>query len=458
MHNLKYRTFSICAHVLFWFICCLLLIALVQAPMVILQDIDSGTTSPTGAYRWLDVANQAYSSAYRNSYNYTQATVTIEYTALGETFNGSLVAANLKPNFAYQLKLVGIPGTTSNEKIGLCGRWWQEEWNGSAWTNGQNLNNKGDGSSPNPNDATYFMRKNITNPTSPTGYKYRYTGYLVFEYFITDLCGNATFYFQANSSYHVLWKTTQRSWTDDDGPQISTTFDVNTSLPAYDVDYPIQNVVLFGEWERLPVGGIFLAAGNYTAEIILTEESFHGDGGADAGNWAGAMGTIINFLLSYGDTTAPSLSAIALTTSSPVDTDPLFGWENFTCTVTDDGSGVDHVSLYLDSSPVLMGNIGSTYYYNTTLASGSTEYYINVSDNVGNTKTSPIETIAIPPNWDVYLDANHRCDGFDVTDLSLQWLAGDGTSKGWSRADINNDGYINGWDVSYFSLYWCEIW
>ena len=32
----------------------------VNAVTVSLEDIDSGLTSPTGIYRWLDVANQPY--------------------------------------------------------------------------------------------------------------------------------------------------------------------------------------------------------------------------------------------------------------------------------------------------------------------------------------------------------------------------------------------------------------
>ena len=54
-------------------------------------------------------------------------------------------------------------------------------------------------------------------------------------------------------------------------------------------------VSIFGEWERLPVDGIFLQPGDYIAELILTEESFHGSGGTFAGNWAAAMGTDIEF-------------------------------------------------------------------------------------------------------------------------------------------------------------------
>jgi len=262
-----------------------------------LEDIDSGLTSPTGDYRWLDIANQSYSDSYRNIYNYTLASVVVKYEEICDVLQCTLNATNLKPNFAYQLKLSGLSGTPSNELIGLAGRWWQEEWNGTSWSNGQNLNNKGNGSSPNPNDILYFSRKNITNATSPTGLKYRYTGYLVFDYFITNEYGNATKNFEANSSYHVLWKTSQQTRTADDGPLISTIFDANTSSPAYDTDYPLQIVDLFGEWERLPVGGIFLQPGYYSAQLVLTEESFHGDGGSFAGNWAAAMGGNIQFTI-----------------------------------------------------------------------------------------------------------------------------------------------------------------
>ena len=261
-----------------------------------LADIDSGLTSPTGDYRWRDVADQLYNSTYRDSYNYPKAFVQVEFDPVGSSLHGTLTALNLKPNFAYQLKLVGTPGSAGNEPIGLAGRWWQEMWDGSNWTNGQNLNNKGDGSSPNPNDLVYFQRRDVTDPASPTGYLYRYTGYLVFDYFITDGAGDAVVEFDTDSSYHVLWKTSQRARTDDDGPVTSTTFDADDS-PAYDDtggdDYPLKTVEVFGEWERLPVGGVYLQPGDYQVQIILTEESFHGSGGSYAGNWAGAMGADI---------------------------------------------------------------------------------------------------------------------------------------------------------------------
>jgi hypothetical protein len=265
--------------------------------IIFLQDLDSGLTSPTGEYRWLDIANQPYSVTYRESYNYTQANVSITYDTQETSLTGILQAVNLKPNFAYQLKLVGTPGTSSNEQIGLAGRWWQEEWDGISWTNGQNLNDKGSGSSPNPNDLIYFSRRDITDATSPTGLHYKFTGYLLFDYFITDEQGDATVFFETGSCYHVLWKTTQRSHSGDDGPIIATTFTATPASPAYDTTYPEQTREIFGEWERLPMSGVPLTPGDYTTQVVITEESFHGDGGQYAGNWAAAMGATIQFMI-----------------------------------------------------------------------------------------------------------------------------------------------------------------
>jgi len=257
--------------------------------------VDPGLTSPSGTYRWLDVADQAYGIGYRNSYNYSQAAVEVAYCTEGNRLQGLLKARNLKPNFAYQLKLVGTPGTADNERIGLGGRWWQEEWTGTTWANGQNLNDKGDGSSPNPNDQTYLSRSYIQDSSSPTGYHYRYTGYLVFNYFITDSNGTATLQFETGSCYHVIWKTTQRSNAANDGPVKTVTFEPAPSQPAYDTDYPSNTVSIFGEWERLPMGQVNLQPGEYNCQILLTEESFHGSGGTLAGNWAGAVTATMMF-------------------------------------------------------------------------------------------------------------------------------------------------------------------
>ena len=256
--------------------------------------------TPTADYRWRDVADNLYSDSYRTTYKYSEALVQVTFYEAYPFSHGTLTASNLKPNFAYQLKLVGLPDELSaraNEKIGLAGRWWQEHWDetASAWIGGQNLNNKGDGSSPNPNDHIYFDTRD-TPSSSPTGRLYRYTGYLVFDYFITDSNGNAQLNFETRSSYHVLIKTSQPTNTPQDGPLKEKTFDPTYS-EAYDSDYSQSTVSIFGEWERLPAGGVFLQPGDYTCKVVLTEESFHGSGGTYAGNWAGAIEGDISFTI-----------------------------------------------------------------------------------------------------------------------------------------------------------------
>jgi len=254
---------------------------------VSLEDIDSGLTSPSGVYRWLDVAGQAYSDDYRDSYNYTQASVQVTYIQQGTILTGQITASNLKPNFAYQLKLDGNPidYPEANENIGFVGRWWREQWDGTAWVNGVNSN-----------DADYLEKKDVIDDIggSPTGLKYKFIGYLLFDYFITDGNGNAIVEWQVDSSYHVLFKTTQRTPTSSDGPVISYTFDPIIN-GAYDNDYPESTVDIYGQVERTPVGGIYLSTGSYTCGIMITEESFHGIDGVYSGDWAAAMGAEISF-------------------------------------------------------------------------------------------------------------------------------------------------------------------
>jgi len=85
--------------------------------------------------------------------------------------------------------------------------------------------------------------------------------------------------------------------TEDDGPILTTTFTANTSSPAYDTNYTAQTIEIFGEWERLPMADVPLQPSVYTAQLTLTEESFHGDGEQYAGNWAAAMRVNISFII-----------------------------------------------------------------------------------------------------------------------------------------------------------------
>ena len=75
--------------------------------------------------------------------------------------------------------------------------------------------------------------------------------------------------------------------------QESPTYWLPASSPAYDTNYPEQTIEIFGELEQLPIDDVPLVFGDYTTQIVLTEESFHGDGRLYAGNWAAAPGALI---------------------------------------------------------------------------------------------------------------------------------------------------------------------
>jgi len=246
---------------------------------------DSTTWSGT-PYRWMDIADYEYRSSYQTDFNYELPAVTITYNDTSNTFSGTLSAtlptAGLKPNFAYQMKLVGNSDIDvwTNEQIGSAGRWWYTQYDSGGEILAQG-NKDGDNG-----DAFYKLYKNDSS--------YVFQGYLLFDFFVTDENGNATSNFFADSSYHVLYKTLQRPWTESDGPIKTTTFDPSEGT-FYDKDYSSASVGIFaqGQSERALPGQLVLAPGEYKCEFILTEESFHQSG--LGGGWAGAMGEDVRF-------------------------------------------------------------------------------------------------------------------------------------------------------------------
>ena len=232
--------------------------------------------------RWMDIADNLYSSTYQSSFTYTQPLVTISYNNTSDTFSGTLTATGLKPNFAYQMKLVGDSNMDdwSNEQIGYAGRWWRIQ--------------------PNPgnsNDTDYDNNKDDPN--------YIYQGYLLFGYFSTDQQGNATVNFSVNSSYHVLWATNDSTGVGtghknpgaNDSAVIYYDFAASPAInsAAYSTDYGNTHVGVFAEWEsgRALPGQLSLPMGKYLVQFVLTEESFHQSG--LGGGWASVLEDDVNF-------------------------------------------------------------------------------------------------------------------------------------------------------------------
>lgn len=235
-----------------------------------------------GTFRYKDVAGQAYAASFISAFSYDHADVRVTLESNGTYLTGALGATGLKPNFAYQIKLIGLPSRdpaipaesaddATNERIGRLGRWWRAQPNPA-----------------NSNDADYDANKDTPG--------YLYDGYLLMAFFVTDAEGKAQVNFVGNNSYHVLWRTDQRPPSAQDGPRSDVTLAATAGNPAYDVSLAARAATLYGEYEstRALPGKLEMPVGHYRCKFLLTEESFH-DYGALGGNWAHAMSALVEF-------------------------------------------------------------------------------------------------------------------------------------------------------------------
>jgi len=224
-------------------------------------DYDTGWPWP-GNQRWYDVAGNVYAGApdmTPASADYAGASVVVDYGVVGSQLTGTVTGTGLKPNFAYQLKLEGSSDVWTNDTLKAIGR------------------------------------------TTDDGVQ----GYLPFGYIMTDQSGNVAASFVTDSSFHVLYRTSDSTGTigtygfgtpgANDGPVSYYAFDPATSSSWYDVDYGQANVGLYGMYEpgRALPGTLELPIGTYSAKFVLTEESFHDASGTfhpGWGIWSGAAG------------------------------------------------------------------------------------------------------------------------------------------------------------------------
>ena len=235
------------------------------------------TCKPKPRYRWRDALGHPYGARFRQTFSYAKAHVELRYARRAPVFRGRLVARGLKPNFAYQMKLVGMPQSLwgreahpeSNRRIGELGRWWVP---------GDQARN------------AYFIEDLD---------KDKMEGYLVFGYFVTDAQGSAEVDFEARNSLHVLWRTDQWPPTERDTKPTRHVIIARADNPAYDQDFPDGVVELYGEAEsgRPPIGKALLPPGDYQCFFLLTEESFHDYFNDDGGDWAAALAARIRFTI-----------------------------------------------------------------------------------------------------------------------------------------------------------------
>jgi len=150
------------------------------------------------------------------------------------------------------------------------------------------------------------------------------------------------------------------------------------------------------------------------------------------------------------DSTPPDITNIQLVTSIPMDLDPAFGWENFTCEVTDNSiiHTVLFILIYPDDSTfnhtMTKKDETNIFYFNTSLkVSGQYSYYLWANDTYNNTADSPQYNFSLPSNWDINNDG--KCTVLDLTFVSN--LYGQTNICGWTREDVDNNGEIQVLDL-----------
>ncbi|MGQ9730522.1 MAG: hypothetical protein ACUVX8_04540 [Candidatus Zipacnadales bacterium] len=200
----------------------------------------------------MNVLDIVYSPEFIQSFDYVNSDVSASFLDSTDKITFTLGGLGLKPDFAYQVKLEGLPtiDPVGNQNLMTLGRRWGD------------------------------------------------IGYLIFGYLVTDKtgtivpgeCAAGTLLtdttIPVDSSYHVLWKVSQRARTRSDGPIITHT------IEGVGVDG------IYGEWEtgKPKPGKLALPAHTYTCLLRLTEESFHSTD-LLGGNWESVLDATVTFTI-----------------------------------------------------------------------------------------------------------------------------------------------------------------
>ena len=217
--------------------------------------------------RWCDVAHNAYSEAFMAGYSHEDRgsrhpQVLVRVEPQSDTLRGRLEAHRLKPNFAYQVKLRGVySDRRSFEAIGRVGRWRLP---------GRGTNYSDDDYAAYPDKAAV-------------------EAYILFDYFVTDRNGNAIRELALDSSLHVLWNASRQGGAPRrqdllraiilaDNPAV---YAAPQQTPTAEWLWAERELARYTSADQI----IRLPPGDYQAELVLTEESFHSSE-SNGGFWA----------------------------------------------------------------------------------------------------------------------------------------------------------------------------
>jgi uncharacterized repeat protein (TIGR02543 family) len=164
----------------------------------------------------------------------------------------------------------------------------------------------------------------------------------------------------------------------------------------------------------------------------------------------------------FSDSAAPQIIGVTRTAASPLDTNPLYGWVNVSCTVSDNVA-VSQVILRIHNPDGSWNNVSmitrtsGTYYYRSTTAfstEGNYTYYIWAIDTSSNANSSSSVLFSMPANWDVNIDG--YCTILDLVLISNHY--DESGSNGWIREDVDNNGTIQVLDLVCLSNHYAESW
>ncbi|MBE3141528.1 MAG: hypothetical protein IMZ53_13210 [Thermoplasmata archaeon] len=164
----------------------------------------------------------------------------------------------------------------------------------------------------------------------------------------------------------------------------------------------------------------------------------------------------------FSDSAAPQISGVTRVTSDPLDTNPVYGWVNVSCTVTDNVA-VSQVVLRIHNPGGSWNNVSmitrtaGKYYYRSTTAfstAGNYSYTIWAKDTSNNANTTSNIAFSMPANWD--LNSDGHCTIFDLVLVSNHY--GQSGSNGWIREDADNNGEVQVLDLVFTSNHYGESW
>jgi hypothetical protein len=220
--------------------------------------------------RWMDIADNPYTAFLDGTqkFSYDRAQVILHYAKNPPVpyFLGRIEARGLKPNFSYQLKLMGKPAKGvwgwgahgdewANEKLGFAGRWFCGH---PVHKSGTNFDDN--------HWREYYQR-------ALPGAEHNIGGYVYMGEFVTDGQGNANAEFWGEHPYHIKWL----SWQ---GGNLKHVFAGQSLIEpgeyGYGANKPVpSSVTAFYENEFGRTQPLTLPPGTYNARFVITEESFH---------------------------------------------------------------------------------------------------------------------------------------------------------------------------------------